>query len=86
MEIQSMSTFENVRKIIAEQVNKNPEDISLEDRVLEDLGADSLDIVELSMSVEEEFGVKIGDEDMEKLRTVGDIVAFVDSKTGADAQ
>ena len=81
-----MSTFENVRKIIAEQVNKNPEDISLEDRVLEDLGADSLDIVELSMSVEEEFGVKIGDEDMEKLRTVGDIVAFVDSKTGADAQ
>ena len=86
MEIQSMSTFETVRKIIAEQVNKNPEDISLEDRVLEDLGADSLDIVELSMSVEEEFGVKIGDEDMEKLRTVGDIVAFVDSKKSADAQ
>lgn len=81
-----MSTFETVRKIIAEQVNKNPEDISLEDRVLEDLGADSLDIVELSMSVEEEFGVKIGDEDMEKLRTVGDIVAFVDSKKSADAQ
>ncbi len=84
-----MSAIENQEKIItiiANQVNKSAADIQLSNRVLEDLGADSLDIVELSMAVEDEFGVKIGDEDMEKLRTVGDIIAFVNEKTGANAE
>ena len=84
-----MSAIENQEKIIsiiANQVNKSAADIQLSNRVLEDLGADSLDIVELSMAVEDEFGVKIGDEDMEKLRTVGDIVEFVNTKTGANAE
>ena len=84
-----MSAIENQEKIIliiANQVNKSAADIQLSNRVLEDLGADSLDIVELSMAVEDEFGVKIGDEDMEKLRTVGDIVEFVNEKTGANAE
>jgi acyl carrier protein len=58
--------------------NIEPERISLETSLLKDLGADSLDVVELVMALEEEFGVKITDEEAEKIRTVEDIVRFLE--------
>jgi acyl carrier protein len=78
--------LEKIIAIIAKQVNKSPEDIKPEDRILEDLGADSLDIVELSMAVEDEFDTKIADEDLEKLHTIGDIVAYVTAKLGSSEE
>lgn len=72
---------ERLSKIVAEQLGIDVAEVSPEKSLLEDLGADSLDIVELIMAVEEEFGVEIPDEDAEGLRTVGDMLAYLASKT-----
>lgn len=69
-----------VIKIVAEKLNVEEKNISAASRFQEDLGADSLDIVELLMEIEEEFGVSISDEESEKLKTVGDAVKFIGSK------
>ncbi len=69
-----------VIKIVAEKLNIEDKNISAASRFQEDLGADSLDIVELLMEIEEEFGVSISDEESEKLKTVGDAVKFIGSK------
>lgn len=71
-----------VAKIIAEKLNIEDKNISLSSRFQEDLGADSLDIVELLMEIEENFGVGISDEESEKLKTVGDAVKVISSKMG----
>jgi acyl carrier protein len=70
--------FEKVRELLAEQLEIDPEEIDMDTDILDDLGADSLDVVELVMSLEEEFGVVITDEQAGELRTVRQLVDFVD--------
>ena len=63
--------------LIAEKLNKKVEDIKMESRLVEDLGADSLDVVELVMAFEDEFGIALPDEDVAKLKTIQDIVTYI---------
>ena len=74
-----MSNLEKLRTIIADQLGIDESTVS-EDTTLEDLGADSLALVELVMNVEEEFDMQIEDEDMEKFKTVGDVLDYIESK------
>lgn len=69
--------FEKVRDIIVEQLGVDAEEVTLESKFIDDLGADSLDIVELIMALEEEFDMEIPDEDAEKISTVGDVVEYI---------
>lgn len=69
--------FEKVQKIIAEQLGIDKEEITEESQIVDDLGADSLDVIELLMMLEEEFDIEISDEEAEKLSTVGEIVEYV---------
>ena len=69
--------FEKVREIISEKLNVDPDEIKLESSIVDDLGADSLDIVELVMALEEEFDIEIPDADAEKVVTVGDVVEYI---------
>ena len=66
-------SFEKVRKLLAEQLNIAADKIDLKSRVIEDLGADSLDVVEMLMVLEDEFNVTVSDEESLQLKTVGDI-------------
>jgi acyl carrier protein len=68
---------EKVKEIIVEQLGVSAEQVKAEARFIDDLGADSLDTVELIMALEEEFGVEIPDEDAEKMVTVGDAVNYL---------
>ena len=78
-----MSTVQDkVRSIIAEQLGVKPEQVTPQASFIDDLGADSLDTVELVMALEEEFGVEIPDEEAEKLITVGDAIKYVEEKAG----
>jgi len=72
------SIEERVREIVVEQLNVKPEQVTPEARFVEDLGADSLDVVELVMAFEEEFGHEIPDEEAEKLQTVGDVIKYIE--------
>jgi acyl carrier protein len=74
------SIDQKVKDIIVEQLSVNAEQVTPEAKVIEDLGADSLDIVELVMAFEEEFGVEVPDSDAEKLLTVGDVVKYIEDK------
>lgn len=74
-------SFEKVRKLLAEQLNINADNIELKSRIIEDLGADSLDVVEMLMVLEDEFNITVSDEESLKLKTVGDIVNLIDSKS-----
>ncbi len=67
-------------KIVAEKLNIEEKNVNAASRFQEDLGADSLDIVELLMEIEEEFGVSISDDESERLKTVGDAVKFISAK------
>jgi acyl carrier protein len=73
--------FDKVKEVIAEQLNVDAADITPESAFVDDLGADSLDIVELVMALEEEFGISIPDEEAENIRTVGDAVTYITSNT-----
>lgn len=73
-----MKTIDKVKSIIAEQLCISKDDISDTANVIEDLGADSLDVVELLMTFEDEFGVSIPDEEVEKLKTIPAIVKIID--------
>ncbi|MEE0838957.1 MAG: acyl carrier protein [Acutalibacteraceae bacterium] len=70
--------FEKLKEIIAEQLEIDAETVTLETRLGEDLNADSLDIVEMLMALEDEFGVDIPDEEIEKMKTVGDVVSYIE--------
>jgi len=71
---------EKVKDIIVEQLGVNPEQITPSASFIEDLGADSLDTVELVMAFEEEFSVDVPDEDAERLQTVGDVIRYIEEK------
>lgn len=73
-----MSTFEKVKAIVVEQLGVDEADVSMESTFIDDLGADSLDIVELIMAFEEEFDVEIPDDVAEKIKTVSDTVTYID--------
>ena len=77
-----MSTFEQVRDVVVEQLGVKEGEVTSEARFVEDLGADSLDTVELVMALEEEFGIEIPDEEAEKLITVGDALRYIEEKAG----
>jgi len=76
------SIEDKVKDIIVEQLGVNAEQVTLKARFIEDLGADSLDTVELVMAFEEEFGAEIPDEQAEKLLTVGDVINYIKGKQG----
>lgn len=72
------STEEKVKNIIVEQLGVNAEQVVADAKFIEDLGADSLDTVELVMAFEEEFDIEVPDEDAEKLMSVGDVAKYID--------
>jgi len=72
-----MTVEERVKKVIEEQLSVNPEQITLEASFIDDLGADSLDTVELVMALEEEFGIEIPDEEAEKITKVGEAIDYI---------
>ncbi|MBE6738792.1 MAG: acyl carrier protein [Ruminococcaceae bacterium] len=71
--------LERLKEIVAEQLEIDAETITAETRLNEDLNADSLDVVEMLMSLEDEFGVDIPDEEIEKMKTIGDVVEFIEA-------
>jgi len=73
---------DRVKEIIAEQLGVKKEEVTDSAKFVDDLGADSLDTVELVMALEEEFGIEIPDEDAEKMATVGDALKYIDEKAG----
>ena len=73
---------ERIKGIIVEQLGVGLEEVTPEASFIEDLGADSLDIVELIMALEEEYDMEIPDEDAEKIQTVGDVINYIQSKQG----
>ena len=72
------SVEQKVKDIIVEQLGVNPDQVTPDAKFIEDLGADSLDTVELVMALEEEFGQEIPDEEAEKLQSVGDVIKYID--------
>lgn len=78
-----MSTFDKVKKIIVEQLGVDESEVTLEASITDDLGADSLDQVELVMAFETEFNIDIPDEEAEKIKTVGDAVNRIDQTTAS---
>jgi acyl carrier protein len=77
-----MAVEDRIKEIIADQLGVEVEKITPEAKFVEDLGADSLDVVELIMAFEEEFGIEIPDEDAEKIQTVGDVINYLKEKVG----
>ena len=77
-----MDTLEKVKKIIVEQLGVDEEEVTAKASFVDDLGADSLDTVELVMGFEEEFDLEIPDEDAEKITTVQDAVTYIDGHSG----
>lgn len=73
-----METFEKVREILCDQLDLEEDQVEMESNIIEDLGADSLDVVDLVMTLEDEFDTSIDDEVVENLKTVEDIVRYID--------
>lgn len=72
--------FEKVKGIILDQLDVEEDAVTMEASIIDDLGADSLDVVDLVMSLEEEFDVEIPDEEVENIKTVGDIVKYIEDQ------
>lgn len=77
-----MAVQDKITEIIVEQLGVKPEEVVPEASFVDDLGADSLDTVELVMALEEEFGIEIPDEDAEKIQSVGDAIRYIEEKSG----
>lgn len=69
--------FEKIKTILAEQLDANEEDLTMDTNIAKDLNADSLDVVELLMSIEDEFDVEIPDEEIENIKTIGDLTEYI---------
>lgn len=69
--------FEKIRAILSEQLDLEEDDITMESNIAEDLGADSLDVVDLIMAIEDEFEIEVPDEEIKNVKTVGDVVNFI---------
>ncbi len=78
-----MSIYERIVKIIVDLLGVEPEKVTMDARFREDLGADSLDLVELVMAFEEEFGGTISDEEAQQIKTVGDAVRYIETRIAA---
>ena len=74
-----MAIFDDVRDVVVEQLSVAPDAVKLESKIIKDLGADSLDVVELVMALEEKFEVEIPDSDAEKLITINDVVSYIET-------
>ena len=74
-------TFDKIKELLAEQLNIPADKITMESRVIEDLGADYLDVVDMLMALEDNFNVTVSDEESVNLKTIGDIVKLIDSKS-----
>ena len=72
--------FDKLKELVVDQLGVEEDEVTMEATMQDDLGADSLDLVDLVMSVEEEFGVKVADEDLENIKTVGDIVNYIEER------
>lgn len=75
-----MTIAEKVKETIAKQLNKPVADLTEDKEIVKDLGADSLDVVEMLMNLEEEYGITVPEEDAVNIKTVGDIIAVIESK------
>ena len=75
-----MATFDKVKELISKQLNRPADEITEDKEVVKDLGADSLDVVEMLMALEEEFNITVPEEDAVNIKTVGDIVRIIDEK------
>ena len=73
--------FDKIREIIVEQLDVDEDKVTTDASITEDLGADSLDVVDLVMNIEESFDLEIPDEEVENIKTVGDIDKFIEAKT-----
>jgi acyl carrier protein len=74
-----MALFDDVKEVVVEQLDCNPAEVKEDSRFVEDLGADSLDVVELVMALEEKFDIEIPDEDAEKIKTVADAIKYIEN-------
>lgn len=74
-----MALFDDVKAVIVEQLSVNADEVKLESKFVDDLGADSLDVVELVMELESKFDIEIPDEEAEKISTVKDVVDYIES-------
>ena len=72
--------LDKLKELVVDQLGVEEDEVTMEASMQDDLGADSLDLVDLVMSVEEEFGVKVADEDLENIKTVGDIVNYIEDR------
>lgn len=70
--------FEKIKEILSEQLDANADDMTMDTDIANDLGADSLDVVELLMSIEDEFEIEIPDEETENIKTIGDLVKYIE--------
>ncbi len=75
-----MSSFDKVKEMLVEKLGVAPEKVTLESEIIKDLGADSLDVVEMLLSLEENFNITVTDEQTENIKTVKDIVDIIDNK------
>ena len=76
-----MDTFERIRELLAEQLDIDEDKITMDSDILEDFVADSLDVVDMVMTLEDEFGVEVPDEQIENFHTVGDVVRYVEENS-----
>lgn len=76
--------FESVKRIINEQLGLDENEITMDSNFLEDLGADSLELIDLIMALETEFDLEVPEEDIEEIETVGDVVSYIKSHTDLD--
>jgi len=75
-----MALFDDIKEVVVEQLSVSPDEVKEDSKFVEDLGADSLDVVELVMALEEKFDIEIPDDEAEKIQTVADVINYIESK------
>ncbi|MCI5791379.1 MAG: acyl carrier protein [Clostridiales bacterium] len=72
--------FEKLKEVLVEEIGVSPEEVTMDSNMVTDIGADSLDIVQLLIKMEKEYGFKFSDEEMKNVKTVGDVVRYIEEK------